>query len=80
MDGFFKRHGYREQKKMVILAFLQSGTVHTFARLKKRPRGFDMEYAVMGGAAVSLVGDDPTRTFEDADIVIHAKDPKITAE
>lgn len=57
-----QKHGYREQK-MVILAFLQSGTVHTFARLKKRPRGFDMEYAVMGGAAVSLVRLGHMRTW-----------------
>lgn len=40
----------------------------------------NIDYAVMGGAAVCLLANDPTRMTEDVDLVIHVDHRRITAD
>jgi hypothetical protein len=40
----------------------------------------NIDYAVMGGAAVCLLANDPTRITEDVDLVIHVDHRGVTAD
>lgn len=48
--------------------------------LAQKLDALDIDYAIMGGAAVCLLTQDPTRRTEDVDLVIHVDHRMITAD
>lgn len=50
-----------------------SGVAHMLDNLQ-------IDYAIMGGAATCLLAQDPTRSTEDVDLVIHVDQRMITAD
>jgi predicted nucleotidyltransferase len=50
------------------------------AAIAKKLDELDVDYAIMGGAAVCIMGNDPQRSTEDVDLVIHVDERNITAD
>lgn len=53
---------------------------YVVAAIARRLDEMQIDYAVMGGAAVCLLAPDPTRMTEDVDLVIHVDQRRITAD
>ncbi|KAF5861179.1 hypothetical protein ETB97_000553 [Aspergillus alliaceus] len=48
--------------------------------LAQRLDSLNIDYAIMGGAAVCLLANDPARMTEDVDLVVHVDHRRITAD
>ncbi|PWY88212.1 hypothetical protein BO70DRAFT_177611 [Aspergillus heteromorphus CBS 117.55] len=63
---------------MPVLSRAQLNTVLSI--LAQRLDTLGIDYAIMGGAAVCLIANDPTRMTEDVDLVVHVDHRRITAD